>query len=98
PRQITLGKNRHLSLKITDSLVLPCSALFCLVLPCSDGACPPEDCGGPPGYAHLQRTLAGRMTGARRELLDWLGGPFDPRRFSVAQANARLARIARKAG
>jgi hypothetical protein len=61
-------------------------------------ACPPEDCGGPPGYAHLQRTLAGRMTGARRELLDWLGGPFDPRRFSVAQANARLARIARKAG
>ena len=41
--------------------------------------------------AALQRTLAGRMTGARRELLDWLGGPFDPRRFSVAQANARLA-------
>lgn len=56
-------------------------------------ACPPEDCGGPPGYAHLLRTLAGRRTGARRELLDWLGGPFDPEAFRVAEVNARLASI-----
>ena len=56
-------------------------------------ACPPEDCGGPPGYAHLLRTLGGRMTGARRELLDWLGGPFDPEAFRVAEVNARLANI-----
>ncbi|WP_315697798.1 IS1096 element passenger TnpR family protein [Paraburkholderia fungorum] len=56
-------------------------------------ACPPEDCGGPPGYAQLLRTLAGRMTGAKRELLDWLGGPFDPEAFRVAEVNARLANI-----
>ncbi|MBK3844335.1 plasmid pRiA4b ORF-3 family protein [Paraburkholderia aspalathi] len=56
-------------------------------------ACPPEDCGGPPGYAHLLRTLAGRRTGARRELLDWLGRPFDPEAFRVAEANARLANM-----
>ncbi|MDR6412236.1 UNVERIFIED_ORG: integrase [Burkholderia sp. 1595] len=56
-------------------------------------ACPPEDCGGPPGYAHLLRTLAGRRTGARRELLDWLGGSFDPDAFRVAEVNARLANI-----
>ncbi|CAE6850444.1 Tyrosine recombinase XerC [Paraburkholderia aspalathi] len=58
-------------------------------------ACPPEDSGGPPGYAHLLRTLAGRMTGARRELLDWLGGPFDPDVFRVAEVNARLANMGR---
>jgi len=56
-------------------------------------ACPPEDCGSPPGYAHLLRTLAGRMMGARRELLDWLGVPFDPDAFRVAEVNARLANM-----
>ncbi|NTZ86212.1 hypothetical protein FCJ61_25210 [Burkholderia metallica] len=54
-------------------------------------ACPPEDCGGPSGYAHLLRTLAGRMTGEKRELLDWLGGRFDPHAFRVADVNQRLA-------
>ncbi|NTY41772.1 plasmid pRiA4b ORF-3 family protein [Burkholderia diffusa] len=55
------------------------------------GACPPEECGGPAGYMQLLRTLAGRMTDAKRELLDWLGEPFDPDVFRVAEANARLA-------
>jgi Plasmid pRiA4b ORF-3-like protein len=66
---------------------------------CLDGAnaCPPEDCGGPWGYADLQATLAGGRSPEKTELLEWLGGRFDPRRFSVAQANARLAR-ARKRG
>uniref|UniRef100_UPI003BEEFE06 IS1096 element passenger TnpR family protein n=1 Tax=Burkholderia arboris TaxID=488730 RepID=UPI003BEEFE06 len=54
-------------------------------------ACPPEDCGGPSGYAHLLRTLAGRMTGEKRELLDWLGSRFDPHAFRVADVNQRLA-------
>ncbi|WP_320338848.1 IS1096 element passenger TnpR family protein [Burkholderia cenocepacia] len=55
------------------------------------GACPPEDCGGPAGYAQLVRTLAGRMTDAKRELLAWLGEPFDPDGFRLPEANARLA-------
>ncbi|VWD40299.1 plasmid pRiA4b ORF-3 family protein [Burkholderia contaminans] len=56
-------------------------------------ACPPEDCGGPAGYAQLLRTLAGRMTDDKRELLAWLGEPFDPEVFRVAEANARLTSI-----
>ncbi|MPV65531.1 plasmid pRiA4b ORF-3 family protein [Burkholderia sp. BE17] len=54
------------------------------------GACPPEDSGGPAGYAQLLRTLAGRMTDEKRELLEWLGEPFDPDGFRLAEANARL--------
>lgn len=54
-------------------------------------ACPPEDCGGPAGYAQLVRTLAGRITDEKRELLEWLGEPFDPDGFRLAEANARLA-------
>ncbi|MEX3630137.1 MAG: plasmid pRiA4b ORF-3 family protein [Burkholderia sp.] len=60
---------------------------------CTGGrhACPPEDCGGPSGHAHLLSTLAGRMTGEKRELLDWLGGRFDPHAFRVTDVNQRLA-------
>lgn len=56
-------------------------------------ACPPEECGGPAGYAQLLRVLAGRMTEEKRELLDWLGEPFDPEVFRVTDANARLASL-----
>ncbi|WP_330997033.1 IS1096 element passenger TnpR family protein [Burkholderia stagnalis] len=54
------------------------------------GACPPEDCGGPAGYAQLVRTLAGRMTDQKRELLASLDQPFDPDAFRVSDANARI--------
>lgn len=59
---------------------------------CTGGknACPPEDCGGVGGYADLVRTLRGRGP-RRRDLVDWLGGPFDPKRFSVKEANERIA-------
>jgi hypothetical protein len=54
-------------------------------------ACPPEDCGGPWGYADLVKTLASRRTARRRELIEWLGGPFDPKHFDLEEANERLA-------
>ena len=53
-------------------------------------ACPPEDCGGPWGYAEMLRTLAGRRNARRLELIDWLGGPFDPKHFALEEANDRL--------
>ncbi|WP_419690732.1 IS1096 element passenger TnpR family protein [Burkholderia theae] len=54
-------------------------------------ACPPEDCGGPAGYAQLVRTLAGRISEVRRQPVEWLGEPFDPDVFRLAEANAQLA-------
>jgi hypothetical protein len=54
-------------------------------------ACPPEDCGGPWGYADLVKTLASRRTARRRELIEWLGGPFDPKHFDLEEAKERLA-------
>lgn len=53
--------------------------------------CPPEDCGEPWGYADLVKTLAGRRTAKRGELIDWLGGPFDPLHFDLDEANERMA-------
>lgn len=53
-------------------------------------ACPPEDCGGPSGYIDVRKTLQGRDGPKRRELVDWLGGKFDPKRFSLDEINAAL--------
>jgi len=58
------------------------------------GACPPEDCGGISGYRELLDGLAHPRTRRQRDLLRWLGGPFDPGDFSTDDANARLDLLA----
>lgn len=45
-------------------------------------ACPPEDCGGPHGYAELLRAIADPAHEDHEEMLEWLGGRFDPEAFS----------------
>ena len=59
---------------------------------CVDGAraCPPEDCGGAPGYGHLLEVLADPADPEHAELLEWVGGEFDPDAFDVAATNEIL--------
>jgi len=38
-----------------------------------EGACPPEDCGGPPGYMLLQETLANSKNPEYKDMREWLG-------------------------
>jgi hypothetical protein len=58
------------------------------------GACPPEDCGGTPGYAELVETLADPHHPDHEDMLQWLGidegSDFDPARFDVTEANRQL--------
>jgi hypothetical protein len=54
-------------------------------------ACPPEDSGGPWGYAEIREVLAGRSNARKRELVEWLGKSFDPKAFDIDAARARLA-------
>jgi len=44
-------------------------------------ACPPEDCGGPHGYARLLEALANPADPEHAEMVAWVGGPFDPKAF-----------------
>jgi hypothetical protein len=55
------------------------------------GACPPEDCGGVWGYYDLLDALANPRHERHEELLEWLGGPFDPEAFDLDEVNRMLA-------
>ncbi len=53
-------------------------------------ACPPEDCGGPPGYEHLVAALRDPASAAHDELISWVGGHFDLEGFDVNRVNQAL--------
>ena len=61
------------------------------------GACPPEDCGGVWGYAHLREVLADPADEEHDDMLAWLGlekgADFDPHRFDVDKANRALTAV-----
>ena len=58
------------------------------------GACPPEDCGGTPGYAALKQALADPRHEDHAHYLEWLGlqdaAEFDPAAFDLKEANAAV--------
>ncbi len=55
------------------------------------GACPPEDCGGMPGYEELLAILANAKHPDHREWKDRMGNDFDPEAFSVEDADTMVA-------
>lgn len=56
-------------------------------------ACPPEDCGGVWGYADFVEAIADPEHEQHEELLEWVGGEFDPEAFDMAETNAALRRL-----
>jgi hypothetical protein len=62
---------------------------------CTGGsrACPPEDCGGPPGYEHLLQVLRDPKHEEHEQMREWIGGDFDPEAFDLGKANQRLWRM-----
>jgi hypothetical protein len=54
-------------------------------------ACPPEDCGGPPGYAHLLRVLNDTSHPEHGDTVTWIGGVFDPKGLDLNAVNMALA-------
>jgi hypothetical protein len=65
------------------------------ILIAAKGACPPEDCGGPWGYAELKEILADPSHEQHQEMLDWLGlensSAFDPNAVTTDQIEQELA-------
>lgn len=59
-------------------------------------ACPPEDCGGPWGYARLLAAIADPEGTEDSELLEWVENDFDPYAFDPATVNALFAPRSRR--
>lgn len=54
---------------------------------------PPEDVGGPPGYADLLRVLVDPADEEHEHVLAWSGGDFDADRFDLIATNVALQRL-----
>lgn len=54
-------------------------------------ACPPEDCGGPWGYADFLAAIQDPSHPEHEEMLEWIDGSFDPEAFDLDQSNQQLA-------
>jgi hypothetical protein len=53
-----------------------------------ENACPPEEVGGPAGYAHFLECIADPSRKGYAEMLQWIGGVFDPKGFDLNSLNS----------
>ncbi|MEW6380914.1 MAG: plasmid pRiA4b ORF-3 family protein [bacterium] len=71
------------------------------VLPVSDGvrypvcldgqrACPPEDCGGIQEYKRFLEAILNPDHPEHDEMLDWVGGSFDPEAFDLNEVGRKI--------
>ncbi|MEW6404638.1 MAG: plasmid pRiA4b ORF-3 family protein [Chloroflexota bacterium] len=56
-------------------------------------ACPPEDVGGIWGYEDFLKATANPKHPEHDELLEWIGGSFDPKYFSLEEVNIHLRHL-----
>lgn len=57
--------------------------------------CPPEDCGGIPGYYNLLKMIRDRADIEHEDMLELVGGKYDPETFSVDDVNRSLIPLQR---
>lgn len=59
---------------------------------CLEGerTCPPEDCGGVWGYADFLKAVGNKKHERHKEMLEWVGGWFDPDEFDLATATKSM--------
>ena len=55
--------------------------------------CPPEDCGGVPGYYEFVDNIASKQIKKRKAALDWYGRAYDPNDIDEKQIVANLKRL-----
>jgi hypothetical protein len=61
-------------------------------------ACPPEDCGGIWGYASFLEAIRDPEHPEHDEMLEWVGGEFDPDIFDLDEVNRELQRLTSPVG
>lgn len=56
-------------------------------------ACPPEDIGGMWGYYHFLEIMQDPQQPEHDDMVEWVGGHFDPEHFDLDGINKRLRKI-----
>lgn len=59
-----------------------------ILLTAGERACPPEDCGGIPGYMDICEAMKHPDTAYAQERIEWMGCRFDPDLFPLKKAQA----------
>lgn len=62
---------------------------------CIDGElnCPPEDCGGIPGFYDLLEIIGNKKHPEHKGMLKWIGGKYDPNNFDKEAVNEKLRKF-----
>lgn len=60
----------------------------------ASGRCPPEDVGGPWGYAEMLEAIGDKRHERHDEIREWLGEDFDPKAFDPEPLKAEVAALA----
>ena len=55
--------------------------------------CPPEDCGGIPGYNYILNILADKKHEEYKDIKAWIGAKFNATDFDVVKTNKKLKTI-----
>jgi hypothetical protein len=55
--------------------------------------CPPEDCGGAPGYYEFLKNIASKQKAKREDAFRWYGRPYDPSDMEEKKIVSSLRRI-----
>jgi hypothetical protein len=56
---------------------------------------PPEDCGGVWGYADFLEAIKDPEHESHEDMLEWIGGEFEPEHFDIDEVNRSLKKVLR---
>jgi hypothetical protein len=76
-----------------EKIFAPDQALKHPVCVAGKRACPPEDVGGVWGYERFLQVIQDPDDPEYEDLLEWIGGEFDPEAFEIEGVNALLKRV-----
>jgi len=75
---------------LVESIEVPEKELRYPACLAGERSCPPEDCGGPYGYADFLEAIRDPSHPEHNEMLAWAGGAFDTEAFNLKAVNRKL--------
>ena len=75
---------------VVESVTEPAPGIHYPRCTAGERACPPEDCGGIPGFAEFLEAMADPRHPEHDEFRTWCGGEFDPAAFSAEKTSTLL--------